>query len=98
MTNNAIHIALLTLDLMIPGSESLKSKRRVLQSLKERIRNKYNVAIAEVGELDKWQRSVIALTSVSNDHDHLAAMMSEVMKLAELQLQAQIIDSHLDFL
>ena len=76
MTNNAIHIALLTLDLFIPEAQSLKDKRRVLKSLKDRLRQNYNVSVAEVGALDKWQRAVLALTAVSNDHDQLASTLT----------------------
>jgi uncharacterized protein YlxP (DUF503 family) len=60
-------VGLLTLDLHIPESNSLKAKRWVLRSIKDRIRNKFNVSVAEVGANDLWQRSVIGVAIVANE-------------------------------
>ena len=60
-------VGLLTLDLHIPESNSLKAKRWVLRSIKDRIRNKFNVYVAEVGANDLWQRSVIGVAIVADE-------------------------------
>lgn len=60
-------IGLLTIDLHILEADSLKSKRLVIRSLKDRIKNKFNVSVAEVDGADLWQRSVIAVACVSNE-------------------------------
>ena len=60
-------VGLLTLDLHIPEANSLKSKRRVIKSLIEKIKNKFNVSISEVDAQNLWQRSVIGIAYVSNE-------------------------------
>lgn len=60
-------VGLLTLDLHIPEANSLKSKRLVIRSLIDRIRNKFNVSISEVDANDLWQRSVIGIAYVANE-------------------------------
>jgi len=60
-------VGLLTLDLHFPESNSLKDKRWVLRSIKDRIRNKFNVSVAEVGANELWQRSVIGIACVANE-------------------------------
>lgn len=60
-------VGLLTLDLHIPEAHSLKEKRFVIKSLIDRIKNKFNVSVAEVDANDLWQRSVIGIAYVSNE-------------------------------
>lgn len=60
-------VGLLTLDLHIPEANSLKSKRLVIRSLIDRIKNKFNVSISEVDANDLWQRSVIGIAYVANE-------------------------------
>lgn len=58
-------VGLLHIEILIPGSTSLKEKRMVLKSLKDRLRKKYNVTVAEVDFKDKWQRSTLAVGVVA---------------------------------
>jgi uncharacterized protein len=57
----------LWLDLHVPGVRSLKEKRRIIKSVKEKLKGKFNVSIAEVGALDQWQRAELGVACVSND-------------------------------
>ena len=63
-------IGVLTLELRLENSHSLKDKRHVVQSLKDRLRNKFNVAVAEIDYQDLWQRAAVAAVTVSSDHVH----------------------------
>ncbi len=72
------HIALCTLELYLPESQSLKDKRAVIKSIKQRLRNKYNVAVAEVDKQDKWQLAELAIVTVSNQ----ATFTEQVIKQA----------------
>ena len=58
-----MNVGLLTLEIYLPVSGSLKDKRRVLQSLQRRLRNQFNLAIAEVGQQELWQRATLAVVS-----------------------------------
>jgi uncharacterized protein YlxP (DUF503 family) len=77
-------VALLTVELFIPGSQSLKDKRMVLRRLKDRVR-KFNVAVAEVEHHDLWQRAVLAIATVSRDQQmadrELAAVADEMERV-----------------
>ncbi|MFL6449267.1 MAG: DUF503 domain-containing protein [Bryobacteraceae bacterium] len=63
-------IGVLTLELWVESSHSLKDKRQVVRSLKDRLREKFNVSVAEIEGLDSWQNSVIAVVTVSNDRTY----------------------------
>ncbi len=60
-------IGVLTLEIHVEESHSLKEKRHVVKSLKDRLRERFNVAVAEIAHLDSWQHSVVAAVTVSND-------------------------------
>lgn len=77
------HVALLMIDLMIPFSDSLKAKRRVVKGLKDRMGSKFNASIAEIACLEEWQRSVIGVAMVSNDRGHLERSLGAVARFVE---------------
>ena len=79
-------VGLLTLEIHIPDSRSLKDKRQVLRSLKDRLRGRYNVAVAELDHQESWQRAQIGIVSLSNDAAHLEQSLRAVLKDAEEQL------------
>jgi uncharacterized protein YlxP (DUF503 family) len=60
-------VGLLTFELRLEHSHSLKDKRQVVKSLKDRLRSRFNVAVAEIGEQEMWQRAVVAAVTVSGD-------------------------------
>ncbi len=65
----------LLVHLSIPESHSLKDKRRILKSLKDRLRQQYNVSVAETGDLDKWQRAQIGICCISNQTQHVQSSL-----------------------
>ena len=65
--------------LHLPGSQSLKSKRRELKSIISRLRNQYNVSVAEVGDYDLWQLATLGIACVSNHDQHVDEVLSKVM-------------------
>ena len=71
-------IGLLTLDLHFPGARSLKDKRQALRSLMDRIRQRYNVAVAEVEHQDLWQRSRVAVVALNTDRGHLDSTLDRI--------------------
>ena len=60
-------LGLLQIIIRIPNSNSLKEKRMVLRSLKDKLRNKYNISLAEIDSHDKWQKSVLAVAKVDKE-------------------------------
>ncbi len=67
------------LDLHIENSQSLKSKRRVISSLKEKLKNRYNVAICEYGDLSLWQRAQLGIVTCGNDKHHVDSSLQAVL-------------------
>ena len=84
------------IELRIPGSDSLKAKRRVVKSLKERAQNRFNVAIAEVDRLDDWQRSTLGVACVSNDSRLVDATLSKVVNWIEVSGDVLLVDYEID--
>jgi uncharacterized protein YlxP (DUF503 family) len=78
--------------LFLPESQSLKHKRAVLSSLKERLHNRFNVSVAEVDHNDLWQRSTLALAVVSNAGDHAGQVMDKAVRFIESDGRAQLLD------
>jgi uncharacterized protein len=76
-------VGILEVDLSIPGADSLKAKRMVLRSLKDRIRREFNVSIAEVGDNDQWQSACLAIVIVSNDKRFANQVLSKVVDFIE---------------
>jgi uncharacterized protein YlxP (DUF503 family) len=76
-------VGLLTLELHIPDAQSLKDKRQVLRSLKDKLRREFNVAVAELEHHDAWQRSVIGVVTLSNEEKHVREMLQKVLDKAD---------------
>jgi uncharacterized protein len=91
-------IGLLTLDLHIPGAHSLKDKRHALRGLETRLRERLNVAVAEVEHQDLWQRARLAVVSVNTDAAHLDSTLQAAADEAEQARLIQVLDVHTEIL
>ncbi len=91
-------IGVLTLEMRLNGSHSLKEKRHVVQSLKERLRHRFNVSVAEIDCQDLWQRAVLAAVTVSSDHGHAAAVLQSVEKEAVSMLGAGLVSASVEWM
>ncbi|MBI3914649.1 MAG: DUF503 domain-containing protein [Chloroflexi bacterium] len=76
-------VAVCTLELEIPASQSLKDKRRVVRSITARIRQSFNVSIAEVDSLDAWQSATLGLVCVSSDRDYAHGLLEKAIQSIE---------------
>ncbi len=84
------------IELFVPESNSLKSKRVVLNSVKTRIHNKFNVSVAEVDNNDKWQRISLGISMITNERKFLDKTFGEIFKLIELDGRAEILNHILE--
>jgi uncharacterized protein YlxP (DUF503 family) len=91
-------VGLLTLDLHIPDANSLKSKRFVIKSLTARIKNKFNVSVAEVDAQNLWQRSVIGISLVTNETVMVNKVFDKIRNLVLDTHSVQLIDSTMELL
>lgn len=76
-------VGILRVALFIHGSNSLKEKRMVLHSLKARLRNNFNLAVAQIGDEDKWQKSTLAIVGVERDRKNMNSVLSGVINFIE---------------
>ena len=89
-------VGLLTLELHIPDAQSLKDKRQVLRSLKDKLRREFNVAVAEMEHQDSWQRSVVGIVAISNEEKHLREVLQKVLDEADRILGSFLINQAIE--
>ncbi len=80
------------IDLHIPGSSSLKEKRFALRSLKDRLRNRLNVAVSESAHHELWQRATLCVVTVSNDAAVVHSVLSKAKNLVEAHRRVELLD------
>jgi uncharacterized protein len=94
-------IAFLTLELRIEDAHSLKDKRQVVRSLTDRLRSRFNVAVAELDHTDLWQRATVGVVSISDSRDYLEGLMHNVER-ASIRIAnntgADVADSFVEFI
>jgi len=93
-------IAFLTIELRIEGAQSLKDKRQVVRSLKDKLRAGFNIAVSELDATDLWQRATVGVVSISDSKDYLRGLMENVERAA-LRIAnnagADVTDSFVEF-
>jgi uncharacterized protein YlxP (DUF503 family) len=92
-----MHVGILQLDLSIPGALTLKDKRRVILSLKDRIANGHNVSVAEVDRLDEYQRSIFGVAMVSNDKRYVEGGLAKIVDMVRMADGVTLLDYQVDF-
>ncbi len=91
-------IGVLTLEVRIENAHSLKDKRHVVLGLKDRLRRKFNVAVAEIDCQDLWQRAVVAAVTVSSDHTYAEGVLQSVEREAAAILGGELVGSSVEWL
>ena len=94
-------IAYLSLELRIEDAHSLKDRRQVLRSLKDRLGNSFNVSVAELNPSELWQAATLGVVAISSSRQYLEGLMKQVESAATRianQHGAEITDSFVDFL
>ena len=89
-------VGTLKIDFLIHDNRSLKGKRKVVRSMVDKVKHKFNVAIAEVDSNDKWQKIELGLSTVGNDRRHVDESLSKVLTFLESLYLAEIVDSRMD--
>lgn len=92
----AMFMAVLTVEFSLEGNDNLKAKRRVANSLKQKTRNKFNVAIAEAGTEDSLSRLRLAVVSISNSESHLRSRMDKCALMMEAVCPEEMTDSQVE--
>ena len=92
-------VGVLTFELHLPGARSLKDKRQIVRSLKERLRSRHNVAVVELEEhAERWQRASLAIVSVAGRRDPLERLFEKVLAESESQVPGHVLSPSTEFL
>ena len=91
-------IGVLTLEIVLQNAHSLKDKRHVVKSLQDRLRSKFNVAVAEIDYQDMWQRAVVAAVTVSSSHGHAEKVLQSVEEEAVDLLGPELVRATVEWL
>jgi hypothetical protein len=91
-------VGVLTLELRLENSFSLKDKRQVVRSLKDRLRHKFNVAVAEIDYQELWQRAALAAVTVSSDHEYAEKLLQLVEDEAASMLGSELAATSVEWL
>ena len=91
-------VAVGTVEVHLPDVGSLKGKRHVLKGLKEKVRHRFEVAVAEVDHHDMWQRATLAVAYVSHDSRHANEVVSKALDFIEANLEGRVIDVSVEIL
>jgi uncharacterized protein YlxP (DUF503 family) len=88
--------AIARITLFIPDNNSLKGKRKVVKSLIEKVRHRFEASVAEVEDQDLWQKATLGVALVGNDARLLTSRLDQINSFIENQHLAEIVDSHVE--
>lgn len=91
-------VGVLTLELQLSEAHSLKDKRHTVKGLKDRLRSKFNVAVAEIGYQDLWQRALISAVTVSGDHSRAEQTLQLVEREASAMLGGALVGTTVEWI
>lgn len=89
-------VGLLTVELRFPENGSLKEKRMLLQRLTARLKQQFNVSVAEVGNQDTWQRSTLAVASVNTSGREADSSLARVLDIIDAYHAAEVLEHHIE--
>ncbi|MDZ4733406.1 MAG: DUF503 domain-containing protein [Nitrospirota bacterium] len=93
-----IIVGLCTVELFIPESQSLKDKRKVLLSLKDRLREKFNLSVAEVDGQDLWQKAVVGFACVANEGRYVNQVLDQALNMVRSVPAVEIVQFRVELL
>jgi uncharacterized protein len=91
-------VGILTVEIVVYDAGSLKSKRSVVKGLKDRIRSKFNVSVAEVDNQDLWQRATLGVACVSGKRNFTSDVLNKVVDLIRSNTSLELIDYQIEVL
>ncbi len=94
----AVHVVLCIVQVHLPGMTSLKQKRQVLRGLKDRLRDQYNVSVAEVDHQDLWQRATLGIVGIASARLPLEQMVSSIQGEVERRIPGDVLSYDVEYL
>ena len=91
-------VGVLRIELHLHDNRSLKGKRKIVRSMVDKVKHKFNVAIAEIGSNDKWQKIELGISTVGNDRRHIDASLNTVLSFLDSLYLAEIVNTEFEIL
>ncbi len=91
-------VGTIIIEFHLHNNHSLKGKRKIVRSMVDKVKHKFNVAIAEVGSNDKWQKIELGVSTVGNDRRHIDSSLADVLSFLESLYLAEIINTKTEIL
>jgi uncharacterized protein YlxP (DUF503 family) len=91
-------VGVLTIELFLAASQSLKDKRQVLHSVKDRLHGKFNLSVAEVDGQDLWQKAVLGMACVANEGSHVNQVLEQALNLIKSIPAVEVVRTHMELL
>jgi uncharacterized protein YlxP (DUF503 family) len=93
-----VFVGVIQAEFLLRGSRSLKDRRRVIRSIKDRTRQRFHASVAEVGDLELWQRATLGVALVGNERGFVDRSLQEILRSFRAVLDAELIDHQVDIL
>lgn len=93
-----MEVGILQFTVRLRGSHSLKQKRHVLKSIKDKLRSRFNVSIAEVDDNELWQKGTLGLVTCSNDAVRIQSLLDKIVMMLRVHPTAELIDHQIEIL
>ncbi|MCF6155354.1 MAG: DUF503 domain-containing protein [Candidatus Brocadia sp.] len=90
-------VGVLNIRLVIRGANTLKDKRHIIKSLKDRVKNNFNVSVSEIGTLDHCQYSRLGIAMVGNDKRYVNGTLSNLINMFRASTSVELVGYHLEF-
>ncbi len=97
LLGDAVTVGVLLLELWVADSGSLKGKRMAIKGLKDRLRHRFNVSVAEVDHQETWQRATVAVVAVGTDRLYVNGILDQAADVAGRSAHLQVLDRHLEW-
>ena len=94
----SLNVGLCIIQIHLPGVASLKEKRQVLRSLKDRLRDHYNVSIAEIDHQDLWQRATLGIVGIASARVPLEQTLASIQREVESRIAGEVVSCDVEFL
>ncbi len=91
-------VGTMIIELRLHDNRSLKGKRKIVRSMVDKVKHKFNVAIAEIGSNDKWQKIELGISTVGNDRRHIDSSLANVLSFLDSLYLAEIVDSKIEIM
>lgn len=98
MQEATAHIGILYVELFMNGPQSLKEKRMILKSIKDKVRQQFNVSVAELGNQDKWQAATLGFCMIGNDNRYIDGVLNNILSFLRSNSLAEVVDHQIEFL